>query len=272
MIMKCILFAVLAGIVLADNAKDKQFPHQVSVLNEKKEHVCSGALLDKRWILTAANCMGSINSIRVGSLKRNEGELYDVEKALVHPQSQNEFGLFNLALMKTTKEVAMKPEIQTIALASASDESKEAWLSAWRNKTDSGLEFFKLKLISDKDCAKVHIGNEMDDTVLCTGEAKEAYPLYDDIGAPLVQNNHLVGIKAANSHDVHEGPAETQTPRYINIPKLSKWILDTMKNDPPKPTTPAPCTTPPHPNGGSMNAINLLMVFLCNSALAIRLF
>lgn len=48
-------------IVGGINANEGQFPHQVS-LRRNGSHTCGGSIISKNFILTAAHCVGTIDS------------------------------------------------------------------------------------------------------------------------------------------------------------------------------------------------------------------
>lgn len=74
-------------VISGEDAKPNQFPHQVS-LQVNWNHICGGAILSEKWILTAAHCIGNYYlNIRAGIVDLNEadGQYAFVLKTIVHP-------------------------------------------------------------------------------------------------------------------------------------------------------------------------------------------
>ena len=92
--------------------------------------------MDKRWIITAAHCVESEkpNKINVaaGTVGRSGGDVYTVDKIVVH-ESYNDTTLYtDIALLRTSEDIVFNDVVQPISLATPgqSIESK-ALVSGW---------------------------------------------------------------------------------------------------------------------------------------------
>lgn len=92
-------------------ASPGQFPYVVSLrLNSSSnqyKHICGGAILSDRYVLTTAHCVRS-NRYKlfalVGLYARDdvdERNLYEIEKGLVHEKFDREKTFNDIALLKT---------------------------------------------------------------------------------------------------------------------------------------------------------------------------
>lgn len=70
-----------------------QFPYLVSLRTSWNMHFCGGAILNTRWILSAAHCTVflEIPEIVAGSIKASEGgEHYAIGRIINHPNYNSE--------------------------------------------------------------------------------------------------------------------------------------------------------------------------------------
>lgn len=82
------------------------------------EHICSGFILDKRWIITSAYCIHQYRTsstllIRYGSHNRCHSEIIsnEVEKVVIHPRFQEKWLLNNVALIKVNSDIQFIPTV-----------------------------------------------------------------------------------------------------------------------------------------------------------------
>lgn len=89
------------------------------------EHICSGVILNKRWIICSALCLNEYSNanartlqVRYGSHNRNYSEIKndDIEKIIVHPHFQQESPLNNVALIKIHTEIQFIPTVVEAAI------------------------------------------------------------------------------------------------------------------------------------------------------------
>lgn len=69
----------------------EEFPYQASVRTLGNEHMCSGAIINYRWILTSAFCVygqaANSLSVVVGTIFLNSGGIAYVSSSVItHPQ------------------------------------------------------------------------------------------------------------------------------------------------------------------------------------------
>lgn len=82
-------------IVGGNDALPEQFPYLVSLRrSDVRRHFCSAALVNVRWILTAAHCITGninfayelVNVVGTISATSEEGHWYDTELYVLHPE------------------------------------------------------------------------------------------------------------------------------------------------------------------------------------------
>ena len=92
--------------------------------NGMKNH-CSGTLINKKFVLTAAHCLDRVNiqslSLVFGSDDlKDEDEFFrverDIRRTFVHPKYNDQFHYFDLALIETDSELEFSGGIQAICL------------------------------------------------------------------------------------------------------------------------------------------------------------
>lgn len=84
------------GIIDGEDAKEGQFPYQISLqecttfFNEKCQHICGGSIISPKWIVTAGHCHDNGRKFKVvaGILKLDESSEFrqtvDVKQIIIH--------------------------------------------------------------------------------------------------------------------------------------------------------------------------------------------
>lgn len=108
-------------------APPKQFPSFVSmrIFELGIPHFCTGTILSRDWILTAAICVGERTNISrivlvMGTVRMQEiGQRHHIDRVVRHPEftgRSSDFLAHNIALMKTRKPIQMTQRVQAIEL------------------------------------------------------------------------------------------------------------------------------------------------------------
>ena len=178
----------IAAIIGGDEASEGHFPYQASFRRDPSVHMCGGAILSSFWVITAAHCTefegGPQAYVAVGSIHRTKGQIYEVQKILVHGKYNFSDSLANdLALLKLQKALEFSATTQAIPLSSAATPPDvAAVVSGWgctRKKEDDHignhdppevLQFLETFTISNEDCKKRMSWEvaHLHDTQICT--------------------------------------------------------------------------------------------------------
>ncbi|XP_071626252.1 chymotrypsin-2-like isoform X2 [Temnothorax longispinosus] len=173
-------------------------------------HICSGALISDRHVLSAAHCVcGLIDepseelSARTGSINLKEGERHAVKDVKCHPDyvyGSEMSWTADLVVITLVKEICTSPSQSPIALATCDAfVGRHAVISGWgRVHSFSWLSRNLKKLlvpIIDNDVCQAYYNNTtILSSQICTFERIGIGACKGDSGSPLVYNGTLIGI------------------------------------------------------------------------------
>lgn len=97
-------------VIGGNPAPEGAFPFQISLRTTTNSHFCGGALISGRWVLTSANCVYDKlpNQVLIvaGAHSIYDGSIYGCEIITRHPQYNPTTRANDLAVLKTSREVA----------------------------------------------------------------------------------------------------------------------------------------------------------------------
>ncbi|OTF71496.1 Group 3 mite allergen-like protein (serine protease) [Euroglyphus maynei] len=189
-----------------------EFPWMVMFWDEKRHVFCGGALLNERWVVTAAHCFTDIIDestvfVKLGKYDQTETEPTEVvtkiQHTIKHPHFSNETFDNDIALVKLTTHIQFNDNIRPICLATSTDEVREM------------NSFFFAQEHHHQHHHQQHHNNNPDSIDLINSDDDENI---DD-------NNHIMkfGIVAGWGRLKENGPL----PRYLH--KIRLPIVDRQK-------------------------------------------
>lgn len=161
------IFLLIGALILAVNGANKKFlsprimggeyslenqqPYQVSLRRLKyhswskipyTENFCGGAILNRRWILTAAHCcnerkVAKMSDLFIGMGERRFGQtskMHRAERIVKHPKygHTNKYLSYDIALIRTKRDIEFNEHIKPIPLAREwIDEKKLVTVAGW---------------------------------------------------------------------------------------------------------------------------------------------
>lgn len=218
------------------DAREGQFPFQVSLRLPLNKHFCGGSILSDRWVITAAHCTidqkPSSISVAVGTIQVSEGEIYDVMRVINH-EGYNSNRVFNdVSLLKTASSIEFSALVQPIAIRSSTRNAKEvATASGWGLTSSPGkipntLQFIALKTISNEECARRHVLSNRSNIYkgsVCTLTKQNEGLCMGDSGGPLTVEGQLLGIVSWGMPCARGYPDV-----FTRVPVFEKWIKEKM--------------------------------------------
>ncbi|XP_011252863.2 chymotrypsin-2-like [Camponotus floridanus] len=196
---------LIGGVV----ASESEFPYQVS-LRYYDVHICSGVLINDRYVLSAAHCICNLIdepseelNVLIGSVDYKKGEIHTVKSVKCHPDyvyGADSSWVADLAVIMLAEKVHLSSHVKPISLATYNTTFGErAIISGWgRTRLLSWLSQYLQKLsvsiIDNKACQKYYKDITILSSQICTLERKNVGACKGDSGSPLVYNNKLIGI------------------------------------------------------------------------------
>lgn len=167
---------ISSAIVGGERAAEGQFPHAVSLrrIDFDDTHGCGGSILNSRWILTAAHCLGYFPPpgdcpncrMVVGSINpRNSGERYSMINYVIHPRwIQSALNFNDVAVAQSDRPIQFGALVQPISMSRRTLRSGDVVTVAGWGMEEQGflpdapaaeyLNFIQLNVISNLECRR----------------------------------------------------------------------------------------------------------------------
>lgn len=190
-------------IVGGEDAKEGQFPYQVSLRNTFNSHFCGGSIINANWVLTAAHCtidsVASNVNIVVGSHLLSGGTTYRCAEIRNHPSYNPTLLSNDVAVLKTASAMTMGNTVQPVPLINRDVQTGTLVVSGWGRLSTNGnipnnLQFLNTNVISRAQCANIIAIN--DDTVCALVSAGKGICFGDSGGPLVVAGEGQVGINS----------------------------------------------------------------------------
>ncbi|XP_044259429.1 trypsin-5-like [Tribolium madens] len=194
-------------------------PYQVS-LQYMDQHFCSGAIIHKSYILTAAHCLTNIRVniaqivIRAGSIFLHEGgSLRQVCDGEIHPFYFESAEYDNdIAILKLCDDLTFNENISAIALPRNEEIINDGtvglvagWGTTEKQDTSPILRYTKFVTLNQETCRQYWTskgGDNITSNMFCITCAENylCSPCPGDSGGPFVVDNKVIGIASLASY------------------------------------------------------------------------
>lgn len=231
-----------------------EFPWLVQLLYSDKRAIrCSGSLINRRYVLTAAQCLNNnLTGVRLGDynvtsdkdciLDRYGTECsdpvqdFEIEEENMHPGYIPATSANDIALLRLEKDVIYSDYIRPICLPTSTvvklKEGAQLSTSGW-GKVSEGLNQTEVKkkvdttLVRLKDCFGIYLAESIEQSLFCAKE-KNALTCQGDGGAPLMISKknqwEQVGVLIGKRECGTRNPAV-----YIKVAEYIGWIVFTLR-------------------------------------------
>ncbi|XP_017129832.1 serine protease SP24D [Drosophila elegans] len=225
--------AVEPRIVGGTQAKEGQFPHQIS-LRRRGSHICGGSILSSNYVVTAAHCVkqgknevpASQLTVHAGSLLLSSGgERIPVANVTVNPNYRGNG--YDVAVLRLHRSLTLGSNIAAIELATDDPPSDATVdISGWGSISQMGplsnsLLFVQVKALARQTCQQKYL-HQLPETTMCLLHPKDKGACYGDSGGPATYEGKLVGVASfvigRCGRDAPDG--------YERISKLRTWIRE----------------------------------------------
>ncbi|KAK9869225.1 hypothetical protein WA026_002977 [Henosepilachna vigintioctopunctata] len=201
------------NIIGYDSPKLDEFPWTASLIyklpNQVSDYGCSGTLISKRYVLTAAHCLEGksvdrlwkLVAVRLGKYNKNSHVDIPIEERMLHelynPFDRNQ--AHDIALLRLNQDVNFDNYIRPVCLPLHNTEKTKTYIGEdlmmpSRKKTQENNYSIatsmkiKVQVISNYECKKMYhrAGVNISEKQLCAGGEKNKNSCYGDSGGSLV--------------------------------------------------------------------------------------
>ncbi|XP_034114168.1 chymotrypsin-2 [Drosophila albomicans] len=195
-------------IVGGEDAPAGMAPYQISLQGMKSgQHSCGGAIIDERWIVTAAHCIHgkSANALRVltgtQDLQQNDTKYYYVDRIVEHCNYEPRKYRNDIALLHLNESIVFDNATQLVELQHEPLAAGDMLLlTGWGTLSLGGevpakLQRLEVEYVPFEQCREAH-GNSTNVDIghVCTYNDKGRGACHGDSGGPLVHNGKLVAL------------------------------------------------------------------------------
>lgn len=201
-------------ILGGQEAKSHERPYMASVQVNGK-HVCGGFLVSEQWVLSAAHCLEDVAEgklqVLLGAHSLSQPEpskrLYDVLRAVPHPDSQPDTIDHDLLLLKLSEKAELGPAAQPLAWQREDHEVPAGTLcdvAGWGVVSHTGrrpdrLQHLLLPVLDRTTCnLRTYHDGTITERMMCA-ESNRRDSCKGDSGGPLVCGGVAEGVVTSGS-------------------------------------------------------------------------
>lgn len=241
-------------LVGAAQATPAEFPTVVGLLSGGNNWFCTGVLVDKDWVMTAANCFENASTAQVrlddGTLGDSGGTTIAVTEIRKHPEFNINSTTWNhdIAMLKLATPVTDRTPsaIRRDPVALATQVTQVGY-GVRDNNNNGGGQLRSLSTTS-VDCAQAGEGGITNANLLCFDASDGTGSCYGDGGAPsLVGPTKVVaGLGSGGTDNSCTRGLDVYTAISAELPFIDS-VLPQATTPPTDPTTPTDPTNPDAP-------------------------
>ncbi|XP_028169587.1 kallikrein-8-like [Ostrinia furnacalis] len=200
---------------------------KLKVFHENHTGMCSGSILDNKWVITSAHCFkGGEKYVSVfHQTDKGQRIIAKVDPVHIHIHPNWVVGnvsitnrVNDLALLKTTNSIKFSDDVQSIKLSRTFPRSNQSGIIAGFGESETDLEPPREGFVTIDRCYFGIPGLLCSDNTVRAGSG--------DSGGSLVSNGRLVGVTSASCKNVEEPKVCTTV--YVSIAAHWNWIREML--------------------------------------------